>query len=226
MLKQLYEALLLRSGKNYTVDSAIPERLILTTLLNRLLMLSRGFLKTRSKIFLGRHVQIKNPSSFIFGLGCSLGDRVLLDCYGQKGIRLGDSVSIGAGAIVSVTSHMSSYGVGLEVGNNTGIGEYAYLGCSGGVKIGSDVIMGQYVSFHSQNHNYSNVNKLIREQGVTSEGIELGNNIWVGAKVTFLDGAKIGDGCVVAAGAVVRGEFPSGTVIAGVPARVVKTVSA
>ena len=47
----------------------------------------------------------------------------------------------------------------------------------------------------------------------------------MGAKATFLDGAKVGSGCIVAAGAVVRGEFASGAMIAGVPARVIGAVN-
>ena len=82
--------------------------------------------------------------------------------------------------------------------------------------------MGQYVSFHSQNHNYQDKTRKIREQGVKSEGIEIGNNIWVGAKATFLDGCKVSDNSIVASGAVVTEKFSSGVVIGGVPARVIK----
>nr|WP_262896775.1 acyltransferase [Flavobacterium macrobrachii] len=84
--------------------------------------------------------------------------------------------------------------------------------------------MGSYISFHSENHNFSDTTKLIREQGVTSKGIKLGNNIWVGAKVTFLDGCVVGDNSVVAAGAVVNGIYPDNSVIGGVPARVIKKI--
>ena len=79
-------------------------------------------------------------------------------------------------------------------------------------------------TFHSENHNFQDTSKLIREQGVTSKGIILGNNIWVGAKVTFLDGSKIGNNSVVAAGAVVNGEFPANVVIGGVPAKILKHI--
>src|SRR5690606_5451072 len=103
-------------------------------------------------------------------------------------------------------------------------GDYAHIGATGGVEIGNDVIMGSYISFHSENHNFTDVSKLIREQGVNSVGIKLGNNIWVGAKVTFLDGVVIGDNCVVAAGALVKGEFPANCVIGGVPAKILKTI--
>ena len=63
---------------------------------------------------------------------------------------------------------------------------------------------------------------LIREQGVTHKGIKIGNNCWIGAGAVFLDGAEIGDGCVVAANAVVTKKFLSNVVLAGMPAQVVK----
>ena len=64
----------------------------------------------------------------------------------------------------------------------------------------------------------------IQKQGVTRKGIIIGNDCWIGAKATILDGANIGDGCVVAAGAVVRGNFPPYSVIAGVPAKIIKSI--
>ena len=56
------------------------------------------------------------------------------------------------------------------------------------------------------------------------KGITLGNNIWVGAKVTFLDGSQVGDNSVVAAGAVVKGVFPNNVIIGGVPAKILKVI--
>jgi acetyltransferase-like isoleucine patch superfamily enzyme len=84
--------------------------------------------------------------------------------------------------------------------------------------------MGSYISFHSENHNYEDTSRLIREQGVTSKGIKLGNNIWVGAKATFLDGSQVGDNSVVAAGTVVKGVFPNNVIIGGVPAKILKVI--
>ena len=81
-----------------------------------------------------------------------------------------------------------------------------------------------YINIHSENHNFANTTKLIREQGVTSKGISIGNNVWVGAKVTFLDGCVVGNNCVVAAGAVVNGVFPDNCVIGGVPAKIIKNI--
>lgn len=58
-----------------------------------------------------------------------------------------------------------------------------------------------------------------------SAEIEIGDNVWVGANVSILKGAKIGNGCVIATGAVVlKGEYPEKSILAGNPAKVVKTI--
>ena len=53
-------------------------------------------------------------------------------------------------------------------------------------------------------------------------GISIGNDCWIGSNVIFLDGAVIGNGCVVAAGAVVRGSYGNNVVIGGIPAKKIK----
>jgi acetyltransferase-like isoleucine patch superfamily enzyme len=63
----------------------------------------------------------------------------------------------------------------------------------------------------------------IRLQGVTRKGIRIGNNCWIGSKVTILDGVTIGDGCILAAGTVVTKSFPANSIIGGVPAKIIKS---
>lgn len=224
MLKNLLKKLLEKNGKAYTPDKDLPNMLILSILSSRFFMLLRGLLFFQKKIFIGKKVCIKNKKNFEFGSNCTLEKYTTLDCYAKNKVLFGDTVKIGAYTTISVTSHMSKYGKGLSIGNNSGIGEYSFFGCSGGVEIGNDVIMGPYVSFHSENHNFSDKSKLIREQGVSSKGILLKNNIWVGAKVTFLDGCSVGNNCVIAAGSIVRGEFPDNVVIGGIPAKIIKEI--
>lgn len=62
----------------------------------------------------------------------------------------------------------------------------------------------------------------IREQGVTRQGIDIGSDCWIGAKVTILDGVSLGRGCVIAAGSVVTRSFPEHAIIGGVPAKLLK----
>ena len=111
-------------------------------------------------------------------------------------------------------------GVGLKIGANSSFSEYSLFGSAGGITIGKDVIAGQNVRFHAENHNYEDLNRRIREQGVNRRGISVGDDCWIGAGAVFLDGSSIGSGCVVAANAVVTKQFPDNVIIGGVPARI------
>lgn len=224
MIKKLFQTILLKMGKSYSIDESIPNSLLVSVLINRFLMLARGMIFLRKKVFLGNSCKVLNKSNFVFGKSVTIERHTVLDGYAKNKIILGDGVKIGAYSCLTTTSHLSKYGIGLKMGNNSAIGDYTHFGASGGIEIGNDVIMGSYISFHSENHIFTDKEKLIREQGVTSKGIKLGNNIWVGAKVTFLDGARIGNNSVVAAGAVVNGVFPDNVVIGGVPAKIVKEI--
>lgn len=224
MIKKLVQNLLLKSGKTYTIDPNIPSKLFYNMLINRCLMLARGFLKTGKKVFIGCNTKICNNKNIVFGKSVTIGSYCEIDGYASQKIILGDCVKIGCYSKLLSTSHFSKYGKGLTMGANSAVGDFTHFGAPGGIEIGTDVIMGSYVSFHSENHNFSDTTKLIREQGVNSKGIKLGNNIWVGAKATFLDGCEVGDNSVVAAGAVVTGKFPRNSIIGGVPAKVIKSI--
>lgn len=224
MIKDIFQKLLNKSGKNYQIDPKIPQGLIVSILIRRCFMLSRGIFKTGNKVFLGPNVILYNRKNIQFGKNVTIDKNCILDGYSEEKITLGDGVKIGAYSSLSSTSHMSKYGKGLKMGNNSAVGQFTEFGASGGIEIGNDVIMGSYVSFHSENHNFDDPSKLIREQGVTSKSIKIGNNIWVGAKVTFLDGCQVGDNSVVAAGAVVNGIYPPNSVIGGIPAKIIKTI--
>lgn len=225
MIKGLFQKLLNKSGKTYTIDPQIPDSLIFYTLSRRAFMLLRGLIKTGKKVFVGNHTKIYNSGNIVFGKGVTIERHCIIDGYASEKIALGNNAKIGAFSTLTSTSHFSKYGKGLQMGDNSAIGDFTHFGAAGGIEIGNDVIMGSYISFHSENHNFSDPTRLIREQGVSSRGIKIGNNIWVGAKVTFLDGCVVADNCVVAAGAVVNGVYPENSIIGGVPAKVIKTIS-
>ncbi|MDO8336210.1 MAG: acyltransferase [Candidatus Saccharibacteria bacterium] len=165
---------------------------------------------------------MRNRKFITFGVGITIGEGVVIDGLSKNGVKIGDGVSIGPHSIIEGTGVISSIGVGCSIGQNSGIGAFSFIGAAGGVTIGSDVIMGQRISFHSENHRFDDIEIIIRKQGVTREGITVGDICWVGANVVFLDGSNIGAGSVVAAGAVVRGIFPPNCVIGGVPAKILR----
>ncbi len=224
MVKTIIQKLLAKTGKTYQIDSRIPDKMLVETLIDRAVMQFRGVFFLQKKVFLGSDCSIKNKRNIQFGVSCTIEKGTRIDGYAANKIIFGNGCKIGAYSHLTCTSHLSKYGVGLTMGNHSAIGDFAHFGASGGIEIGNDVIMGSYISFHSENHNFTDNSKLIREQGTTSKGIKLGNNIWVGAKVTFLDGCVVGNNCVVAAGAVVTGVYPDNSIIGGVPAKVLKSI--
>lgn len=224
MIQTLFQKLLNKAGKNYTIDSEIPTGLFIRNLTKRLVMLLRGYFFLYQKVFLGKNCNISHKPNILFRKNVTIENDVTIDGYAKNNLIFGNNVKVGAYSIVSCTSHLSKYGVGLTIGNNSAFGRFTEFGAAGGIEIGNDVIAGSYISFHSENHNFSDSSLLIREQGVTSKGIKIGNNVWIGAKATFLDGAIIGNNCVVAAGAVVNGIFPNNVIIGGVPAKILKEI--
>lgn len=224
MLKKIIQGKLKKIGKNYQIDNSIPNAYFIYQIFSRLKMFIRGLIILQKKVFLGANTKVLNKKNFSFGKNTTIENNVVLDGYSKNKIVFGDNVKIGSFSKLLSTSHMSKYGIGMVIGDNSAFGDFTHFGAPGGIVIGNDVIAGSYISFHSENHIFSDVSKLIRDQGVTSKGIIIGNNVWIGAKVTFLDGSKIGNNCVVAAGAVVNGEFPNNVVIGGIPAKILKEI--
>lgn len=170
---------------------------------------------------LGQGVRFEYLARIRFGRWLKAGDYVRFSGLGTEGLVMGDSVSIGAFSQVIAATSLTEPGVGIRLGHHVGIGEYAYLGGGGGLRIDDGCIIGQYFSCHPENHQYADPATPIRLQGVTRRGIHIGPNCWIGSKVTILDGVQIGEGCVVAAGAVVNRSVPAFSIVAGVPARII-----
>lgn len=216
---------ILKRDIHYAHD--IPTSYLLGTILNRGWMMTRGsvrklrFHKAGRIFFCGKKVQIRCAGKMSIGSGVSIKDGVRIDALSQEGVRLGNNVSIGENCIIMCSGSISEVGKGLIIGDNTGIGNDCFFGAAGGIEIGSDVAMGQNVRFHAENHEFSDPNKLIKDQGVSHKGIKIGNNCWIGAGAVFLDGAEIGEGCVVGANAVVNKVFSDNVVLVGVPARAI-----
>lgn len=213
-------------GEEFRFDPRIKT----TTLLKYFFLKTVGIVrfslrfKTLKIGFLGPNINLRNKKKILFGKNLSIDRNCFIDALSTDGIVCGDNVSINKHVDIECSGTMKNIGKGLILGNNVGIGSHCFFGCAGGIIIGSDTIIGNYVSLHSENHNYSDSTKLIRLQGVERKGIVIGKNCWIGSKVTILDGANIGDGCIVAAGAVVTNKnYPKNTIIGGVPAKTLKT---
>lgn len=210
-------------GRPLAIDERVPLGRLGATVAERALMAARGAVRfpgRRPRPFVGRAVRLRSKGSLTFGCGVTLGDGCLIDALSQDGVRLGNGVSVGRNTRIECTGSLATLGRGLTVGDGVGLGTDSLYGCAGGITIGADTIVGNFVSFHSEDHRFTRRDLPIRDQGVSHAGIEVGEGCWIGARVTVLDGARIGNGAVIAAGAVVvAGEYPAYGVYGGVPAR-------
>ena len=213
-------------GQAYQIDPCISLTAILAIGLRRLSGFTRSIIRGeswRKKVFFGRNVDLRSRKLIHIGRGVTLGKEVLIDGLSNEGVHLGDHVNIGDFSRIEASGTITKLGVGVRIGSNSSVGSFSFIGGAGGVLIGDDVIMGQFVSFHPANHNFDQVDISIRAQGFSQQGIVVEDDCWIGAKVTFLDGAHVGKGCVIAAGAVVRGVIPPYSIAGGIPAKVIKS---
>ena len=220
-----------KASPEFKFDEKLKSSEAIAFFIQLILGLARGFVykllffRTGQLLIFGKNVRVIYRSRIFFGQKNRIGSNVLLSGFGTKGLKFGNNVSIGDFSRLEVCQSMGNIGVGIEIGNNVGISSFAGIGGSGGVTIGSDCIIGQYFSCHPENHSFEINDVLFRKQAVTRKGIKIGSNCWIGAKVTMLDGAVVGDGCVIAANAVVKGQYPSNVLIGGIPSRVLKELN-
>jgi len=179
--------------------------------------------RVHGTVFRGRRVVIEHASGLASGTGLILEDGVHINALSRDGIVLGRNVTIAKNAILTCTGVLAEIGTGISIGDRSAVGAGSFIGGQGGVSVGSDVIMGPGVRIFSENHNFDSLDRPIRAQGVTRKGVTIGDDCWIGASVTIVDGVAIGAGCVIAAGAVVTSNLPAGSVAAGVPARVLRS---
>lgn len=131
------------------------------------------------------------------------------------------SVTINKGSLLSNGFICDCYGGNVSIGEDTFIGPNVVIYGHGNVTIGNDCLIAMGCKIVAANHSYelgTNINK----QKNIFEPINIGNDVWMGADVKVLAGVNIGDGCVIAAGSVVTKSISANTIVAGVPAKVIK----
>ncbi len=114
------------------------------------------------------------------------------------------------------------FGDGLSIGNRSGIG--ANSNVPSAVTIGENVMIGQELLVYTHNHNTENTSIPMQKQGMTPDlPVVIGNDVWIGSRVTILPGVHIGNGAIVGAGAVVTKDIPDYEVWGGNPAHFLKS---
>jgi len=172
---------------------------------------------------------IENGVRLRFASHIRLGHRSYLDqgvyihaCPG--GVEIGAGTLVMHGAVLHVYNFRGLPHAGIRIGRDSLVGEYCVIRGSGGVSIGDRVYLSPAVHIYSSNHVFDDPDVCFVEQGITTQGVVIEDECWIGAQVVILDGVRVGRRSVVAAGAVVTEDVPPHTLVAGVPARVVRQI--
>ena len=186
---------------------------------------TRFWIKSAKGLLLvGKNVRIFYPKNLQVGYNTIIEDGAEINCLSLQGIKLGNRVTIGKYAIIRPSNiYGGPIGEGLTMGDNSNIGPYNYIGCSGKITIGNNVMLAPRVSIYAENHVFDHPEILIRDQGVEKKEVIIEDDCWIAANSIILAGVTIGQGSVVAAGSVVTENVPAYSVVAGVPAKFIKS---
>lgn len=112
-------------------------------------------------------------------------------------------------------------GDGISIGDNSGLGVNCQV--RGPLKIGDNVMMGPDVRIMTAKHDTTRTDIPMCQQGhFPKQKVTIGNDVWIGASVIIMPGITVGNGSIIGAGAVVTKDVPEYSVVAGVPAKVIK----
>ena len=130
--------------------------------------------------------------------------------------------SLGRRSVVESYACINNAVGDVIIGDHTRIG----LHCTviGPVTIGSHVNLAQSITVTALNHNFENQQQRIDEQGISTKPVVIGDDVWIGANAVILPGVTVGSHSVIAAGAVVTKDVPAHTLVAGVPAKIIKEI--
>ena len=124
-------------------------------------------------------------------------------------------VNLGHNSVVYYGSEIRGHGL-LKIGDRSIIGDNAILDARCGLCIGNDVQLGSNVKIWTEQHDYNDPYFRITDK---HGPVKIGDKVWIGADVTILHSVKIGEGAVVASGAVVTHDVEPFSVVAGIPAK-------
>jgi acetyltransferase-like isoleucine patch superfamily enzyme len=204
----------------YSLFSWIPGilGLGLRGLFYKLIIKSKGLPKIEDG------VRIRQARNVLLGRDVYLDNGVCLHAS-PNGIKIGDSTVVMHNSELHVFNFRNLEKAKIEIGRDCFIGESCIMRGQGGIEIGNNVLIAPRVSILAINHDYTDLEKNWRSGRIKAEGIKIMDNAWLGAGSIILDGVTVGKDAVVGAGAVVTKDVPARTVVAGVPAEILKKIS-
>jgi acetyltransferase-like isoleucine patch superfamily enzyme len=158
----------------------------------------------------GRYITVGSGASIARGAALHAGPSE--KCY----IDIGPHCRIGPGA------RLMTWGGSITVGEHSTVNAHSLLYGTGGIRIGRYVRIAAGTTLVASEHVFSRPDEYIANQGYTSHGIVIDDDVWIGTGVCVLDGVTIGTGSVIGAGAVVTRDVEPFAVVAGIPAALIR----
>lgn len=176
------------------------------------------FIMRKFGIKIENSVTVNYPRNMKFGNGCSVKKGAVLRANSSSL----DALNIGEKVSILEFSLLSSNEGFIKIGNRSWLSPYTLIYGNGGVTIGSDVLLAPRVSINTVGHSFDILDEPINSQKLTLAPVKIENNVWIGLGATVLQGVTVGEGAIVAAGSVVNKDVPKNSVVAGIPAKVIK----
>lgn len=144
-------------------------------------------------------------------------------------ISIGNDVYIGEHSVLeAVCKHQGqTFHPEITIGDGSNLGDYCHLGAIDFIHIGKSVLTGRFVLIND--HSHGTIDDLnddtapFKRPLKSKGGITIGDNVWLGDKVSVLSGVTIGEGAIIGANSVVTKDVPAHSFAAGCPARIIKT---
>lgn len=194
---------------------------MLSRLRRKIAALERPFPRALTNRWLARRfgacidpgADIRFPAQLTLGPGVVLG-RCRIICTGP--VTIGERCEIRDDAVIDAQCGP------VTLGRRVGVNPFCILYGAGGLTIGNEVLIAAHTVVIPSNHRFDRLDVPIYDQGTTQKGVNIGSDVWLGTCVVVLDGVTIGEGAVVAAGAVVTRDVAPQAIVGGVPARLLR----
>lgn len=163
--------------------------------------------------------------------------------YCGKDVTIGEAASIGGMKYISIGNNFYAgrhfrleaidsyendrFTPQLEIGNDVSVQDFCHIGCIERVSIGDGTLIASKVFITDHFHGFINKSDLVAapaKRPLSHKSVKIGKNVWIGDGACILPGVSLGDNVIVGANAVVTHNFPSNSVIAGCPAKIIKII--
>ena len=188
---------------------------------NPFIIITRKIHKYRSSIYSQKLCKLFNCKKVSF-------KRYINYSKGEQYFRIGEGSNFGKYVVLTAWDSYEgeSFTPHVIIGERCSFGDYLHLTCINKIIIGNDVLTGRWVTISDNCHgntDYRSLQIAPSKRKLTTKGpIEIGNNVWIGDKVTILAGVKIGEGSVIGANSVVTKDISPYSIVVGNPAKVIK----